>query len=79
MASEKDTPPNETLKGFEVIDIIKEEVENVCPDTVSCADILALAAREALLQVIVPEIHSNLSVMIRHRLNRHFFFSMAAY
>ncbi|KAI4387019.1 hypothetical protein MLD38_004886 [Melastoma candidum] len=54
MESEKDTPPNETLKGFEVIDIIKEEVENVCPGTVSCADIIVLAAREALLQAGGP-------------------------
>uniref|UniRef100_A0A2N9EYK7 Peroxidase n=1 Tax=Fagus sylvatica TaxID=28930 RepID=A0A2N9EYK7_FAGSY len=44
--SEKESPPNETLKGFDVINIIKLEIEEVCPGVVSCADILVLAARD---------------------------------
>ncbi|XWS11917.1 hypothetical protein CRYUN_Cryun37aG0046400 [Craigia yunnanensis] len=32
MDSEKDSPPNESLKGFDVIDIIKSELEKVFPD-----------------------------------------------
>ncbi|KAI8020063.1 putative Peroxidase 48 [Camellia lanceoleosa] len=45
--SEKESPPNETLKGFDLIDIIKSKLEEACPGVVSCADILFLAARES--------------------------------
>ncbi|KAF6134676.1 hypothetical protein GIB67_002077 [Kingdonia uniflora] len=47
--SEKDVSPNETLKGFDLIEIIKSKIEEVCPGKVSCADILVLAARESLV------------------------------
>lgn len=46
--SEKDTIPNLTLSGFDVIDDVNAKVEQVCPGVVSCVDILALAARDSV-------------------------------
>ncbi|KAJ4843569.1 hypothetical protein Tsubulata_040938 [Turnera subulata] len=52
--SEKDSPPNQGLRGFDIIDIIKSEIEKECPGIVSCSDILVLAAREAVIQAGGP-------------------------
>ncbi|OMO61024.1 Plant peroxidase [Corchorus olitorius] len=46
---EKNALPNQnSVRGFKVIDAIKASVEAACNATVSCADILALAARDGV-------------------------------
>jgi peroxidase len=52
--SEKYSEPNLSLTGFSVIDEIKAALERDCPATVSCADVLALASRDAVTQLGGP-------------------------
>ncbi|XP_021888834.1 peroxidase 3-like [Carica papaya] len=52
--AEKDSPPNLTVRGYDFIDRVKTLLEQECPGVVSCADIIALVARDSIVSIGGP-------------------------
>ena len=51
MESEKDSSRSFGMRNFKYVNKIKAAVEKECPLTVSCADIVALSARDGIVMV----------------------------
>ena len=49
--SEKTSKKNMGMRNFKYINTIKDALEEACPMTVSCADIVALSARDGAVMV----------------------------
>lgn len=54
--NELDSPSNLGIRRLNVIDRVKAQLESVCPSTVSCADIIVMAARDAVALSGGPDI-----------------------
>nr|CAB3467898.1 unnamed protein product [Digitaria exilis] len=47
--AERDAKPNKSLRGFSSVERVKAKLEAACPNTVSCADVLTIMARDAVV------------------------------
>ncbi|KAF7141802.1 hypothetical protein RHSIM_Rhsim06G0230200 [Rhododendron simsii] len=61
-SSEKDAIPNSTLKDFDFIDAIKEELEGSCSGIASCSYILVVSTRDSIVLKHSGYFHSEGSV-----------------
>ncbi|CAI0550565.1 unnamed protein product [Linum tenue] len=52
--TERQSPPNLSLRGFDFIDRVKSLVEAACPGVVSCADVLTLITRDSIVAMGGP-------------------------
>lgn len=63
LQGEKKASPNiNSLKGYNIVDRIKNIIESECPGVVSCADLLTIGARDAT--ILVSKHKRNISLKI---------------